>query len=168
MSVIRGNPSLQPQPVLSTDNSTPIVAPTIAPTVTPTVTSTVTSNEDLNDIFPNADLKHFLADHFNVNTLISKITKYVLKIPEIQKLKLDPELTSLLMNIIKDELKNKDADPEDVLITALTPIFNLNDSDIAILKQQIVYLENNKLLKGIPFSKKLFKSSIRYIFRKFG
>ncbi len=164
MSVIRSDPTLQPQPVLSTDNSTPIVTPTIAPTVTPSVIS----NEDLNDIFPNADLKHFLADHFNVNTLIAKITKYVSKIPEIQKLKLDPELTSLLMNIIKDELKNKDADPTDVLISALTPIFNLNDSDITILKQQIVYLENNKLLKGIPFSKKLFKSSIRYIFRKFG
>jgi hypothetical protein len=70
------------------------------------------------------------------------------------------------MNIIKDELKNKDADPTDVLISALTPIFNLNDSDIAILKQQIVYLKNNKLLVGIPFSKKLFKSSTRYIFRK--
>jgi hypothetical protein len=161
MSVIRGDPTLQPtQTVLSTtDNSAPIIAPT------------VTSNDpnvNLEDIFPNADLKHFLADHFNVNTLISKITKYVSKIPDVQKLKLDPELTSLLMNIIKDELRNKDADPTDVLISALTPIFNLNDSDIAILKQQIVYLKNNKLLTGIPFSKKLFKSSTRYIFRKLG
>jgi hypothetical protein len=165
MSVIRGDPTLQPtQTVLSTtDNSAPIIAPI--------VTSTLTSNDpnvNLEDIFPNADLKHFLADHFNVNTLISKITKYVSKIPDVQKLKLDPELTSLLMNIIKDELRNKDADPTDVLISALTPIFNLNDSDIAILKQQIVYLKNNKLLTGIPFSKKLFKSSTRYIFRKLG
>ncbi len=164
MSVIRGDPTLQPQPVLS---STDTSAPTIAPNIT--VTPTVTSNEDLNDIFPNADLQHLLSDHFNVHTLIAKITKYVLKIPEIQKLKLDPELTSLLMNIITDELKNtKNADPTDVLITALTPIFNLNDSDIAILKQQILYLKNNKLIIGIPFSKKLFKSTTRYIFRKFG
>jgi hypothetical protein len=35
------------------------------------------------------------------------------------------------------------------LVTALTPIFNLNASDIAILIQQIVYLKNNKLLIGI-------------------
>ncbi len=164
MSVIRSDPTLQPQPVLSTDNSTPIIAPTIAPNIA----INNDQNVNLEDIFPNADLKHFLADHFNVNTLISKITKYVSKIPDVQKLKLDPELTSLLMNIIKDELRNKDADPTDVLISALTPIFNLNDSDIAILKQQIVYLKNNKLLIGIPFSKKLFKSSTRYIFRKFG
>jgi hypothetical protein len=163
MSVIRGDPTLQPTVLSTTDNSAPI----IAPIVTPTVTSN-DPNVNLEDIFPNADLKHFLADHFNVNTLISKITKYVSKIPDVQKLKLDPELTSLLMNIIKDELRNKDADPKDVLISALTPIFNLNDSDIAILKQQIVYLQNNKLLVGIPFSKKLFKSSTRYIFRKLG
>ncbi len=162
MSVIRGDPTLQPTETVltTTDNSAPII-------VTPTVASN-DPNVNLEDIFPNADLKHFLADHFNVNTLISKITKYVSKIPDVQKLKLDPELASLLMNIIKDELKNKDADPTDVLISALTPIFNLNDSDIAILKQQIVYLKNNKLLIGIPFSKKLFKSSTRYIFRKLG
>ncbi len=52
MSVIRGDPSLQTQPILSsTDTSAPIIAPNI------TVTPTVASNDNLEDIFPNADLQ---------------------------------------------------------------------------------------------------------------
>ncbi len=120
------------------------------------------------DIFPNADLNFLLNDHFTVNTLIDKLVKYVKLIPNFNVLKLEPEITKLLMNIIKDEIKSKETDQEAILVQALTQTFNLNDKEIAVIKQQITFLKNNSLISGIPMSKKIFKSTTKWIFRKLG
>ncbi len=120
------------------------------------------------DIFPHADLNFLLNDHFTVNTLIDKLVKYIKLIPNFSHLKLEPELTKLLMNIIKDEIKNKDTDQVTILIQALTQTFNLTDDEIAVIKQQITFLKNNNLAVGIKMSKKIFKSGTRWIFRKIG
>jgi hypothetical protein len=120
------------------------------------------------DIFPNADLTNLLCDHFTTNTLIDKLVKYVKLIPNFNVLKLEPEITKLLMNIIKDEIKSKETDQEDILIQALTQTFNLTSDEIAVIKQQIIFLKNNSLIVGIPMSKKIFKSTTKWIFRKLG
>ncbi len=93
----------------------------------------------LTDIFPNADLKNSLKNHVSVNTLILKLTTYIKTIPNFIELKLEPELTKLLMNIVKDEINNKNTDQTTILIQALTQTFNLNDKEIAIIKQQITF-----------------------------
>ncbi len=120
----------------------------------------------LTNIFPNADLKNLLQDHVTVNTLISKLTAYIKLIPNFTELRLEPELTKLLMNIVKDEINNKDTDQTTILIQALTQTFNLNDKEIAVIKQQITFLKNNGLVKGIPIAKKYIKSCTRWISRK--
>ncbi len=120
------------------------------------------------DIFPNADLTNLLCDHFTTNTLIDKLVKYVKLIPNFNVLKLEPEITKLLMNIIKDEIKSKETDQEAILIQALTQTFNLTSDEIAVIKQQITFLKNNSLIVGIPMSKKIFKSTTKWIFRKLG
>jgi hypothetical protein len=120
----------------------------------------------LTDIFPNADLTNLLQDHVTVNTLISKLTAYIKLIPNFIELKLEPELTKLLMNIVKDEINNKDTDQTTILIQALTQTFNLDQNEIAIIKQQITFLKNNGLVKGIPIAKKYIKSCTRWISRK--
>jgi hypothetical protein len=122
----------------------------------------------LTDIFPNADLENLLQDHVTVNTLISKLTAYIKLIPNFTELKLEPELTKLLLNIIKAEINNKDTDQTTILIQALTQTFNLNDKEIAIIKQQITFLKNNSFIKGIPMSKKCIKSCTRWLSRKIG
>ncbi len=122
----------------------------------------------LTNIFPNADLTNLLQDHVTVNTLISKLTTYIKLIPNFIELKLEPELTKLLMNIAKDEINNKDTDQTTILIQALTQTFNLNDKEIAVIKQQITFLKNNGLVKGIPIAKKYIKSCTRWISRKVG
>ncbi len=61
--------------------------------------------ESLKTLFPNADLTNSVLTHFNVQTLITKITKYIKLIPQFQKLKLDPELTKIILNIIKSEVE---------------------------------------------------------------
>jgi hypothetical protein len=122
----------------------------------------------LTDIFPNADLKNSLKNHVSVNTLILKLTTYIKAIPNFIELKLEPELTKLLMNIVKDEINNKNTDQTTILIQALTQTFNLNDKEIAIIKQQITFLTNNNLITGTPMIKKCIKSATRWISRKIG
>jgi hypothetical protein len=130
----------------------------------------MSSNSDpkLEDIFPDADLNHLLKDHFNINMFINKICQFVKLIPEFNKLRLDPELTLLIINICKSELKNNKFDVNEIIIKALTPIFNLTDTEQAVVKQQIIFFENNKLSKGIPISKKYIKSTTRWLSRRLG
>jgi hypothetical protein len=122
----------------------------------------------LESIFPNADLTFSLKEHYDTHSLIEKATQYIKLIPNYQKLRLDPQLTLLILNIIQNEIKQKDFDHIALLIQILTPLFGLNDFDINIIKQQIAFLKNNSHIIGIPYSKKAFKSASRWIFRKIG
>ncbi len=70
-------------------------------------------SDTLESLFPNADLTNSVLTHTNVQTLIVKLTKYVQLIPQYQKLKLNPELTKIVLNIIKSEV-DKNTDPVDV------------------------------------------------------
>jgi len=64
-------------------------------------------SSNIQEIFPNIDLKNSLKIHFNKETLINKITSLISFIPNYQSLKLDIELTKLVINIIEDEFKNE-------------------------------------------------------------
>jgi hypothetical protein len=123
--------------------------------------------ESLKTLFPNADLTNSVLTHFNVQTLIAKLTKYVQMIPLFQKLRLNPELTKIILNIIKSEV-DKNADPVDILIQVLQPIFGLTTAEIDIIKQQATFLKDNNHIVGIPLSKKYIKSATRWISRKIG
>jgi hypothetical protein len=123
--------------------------------------------DTLESLFPNADLTNSVLTHSNVQTLITKLIKYVQLIPQYQKLKLNPELTKIVLNIIKSEI-DKDTDPVDVLIQVLQPIFSLSDQEVDIIKQQAVFLKDNNHIIGIPISKKYIKSATRWVTRKIG
>ncbi len=124
-------------------------------------------SSNIQEIFPNIDLKNSLKIHFDKETLINKITSLIGFIPSYQSLKLDIELTKLVINIIEDELKNdKTTNKNDLLITVLGRIFNLNGDELKVLNQQLEFLKNNKHIKGIPLSKKYIKSATRWITRR--
>jgi hypothetical protein len=123
--------------------------------------------ESLQSLFPNVDLSNSVLTHNNVQTLITKITKYIKLIPQFQKLKLDPELTKIILNIIKSEV-DKNSDPVDILIQVLQSVFSLTPDEINIIKQQATFLKNNNHIIGIPISKKYIKSATRWVTRKIG
>ena len=60
----------------------------------------------------------------------------------------------------------KKTNKNDLLITVLSRVFNLNGEEINILNQQLEFLKNNKHIKGIPLSKKYIKSCTRWISRR--
>ena len=126
----------------------------------------------LESIYPNVNLKRFLKDHFDKNILIEKSVQFIKLIPAYEKLKLDPELTLLILNIIKSEIPqatlNKEIATIELLIAILSQIYSLCELEINIIKQQVVFLGNNKKVKGISTYKKFFKSSTRWLTRKLG
>ena len=126
----------------------------------------------LETIYPNIDLKHFLKDHFDKHSLVAKTIQYIRLIPNFNKLRLDPELTLLIMNIIKSELPpnllTEEIDIINTLIDILNQIFALNDQEMSIIKQQIIFLKNNRKVIGISTYKKILKSSTRWLTRKLG
>jgi hypothetical protein len=127
-----------------------------------------TTNQSLESLFPNVDLKYILKDHHEYYTLINKIISYIKLIPNYNDLKLEPELTKIIINIIEDEIKNKDVDKTDLVVKCLTAVFGLTDLDQKVITQQIKFLQNNKMIIGIPLSKKYIKSATRWITRKIG
>ncbi len=127
-----------------------------------------TTNQSLESLFPNVDLKNILKDHTEYYTLINKIVSYIKLIPNFADLKLEPELTKIVVNIIEDEINNKNVDKTDLAVKCLTTVFGLKDVDQKVITQQIKFLENNKMIIGIPLSKKYIKSATRWITRKIG
>jgi hypothetical protein len=122
----------------------------------------------LEELFPNADLRKSLKQHYNLNNIILKLVAYVQKIHAFQDLRLEPELTALLLNIVKDQIVDKNIDQINLVIQVLQLTFNLLPSELKIIQQQIKYIQTNKLVKGIALSKKFIKSSSRWVQKKLG
>jgi hypothetical protein len=125
-------------------------------------------NPTLESIFPNAELIHSLKDHHETQSLIDKTMQYIKLIPNYQKLRLDPQLTLLILNIIKNEITKKEFDHGELLIQVFSPLFALNENEINIIKQQLAFFKNNGKVKGIPLSKKVIKSCFRWVSRRIG
>jgi hypothetical protein len=126
----------------------------------------------LETIYPNVDLKRFLKDHFDKHSLIDKTIQYIKLIPSFDKLKLDPELTLLILNIIKSEIPPGTLEKEKVvlelLLNILSQIYSLCELEVNVIKQQVVFLTNNNKVKGVSSYKKILKSSTRWLSRKLG
>jgi hypothetical protein len=127
-----------------------------------------TPDPSLGDLFPNHDLTGSLKDHFDTFATIERLIAYVKLIPNYQKLKLNIALTLQLVNIIKEEISSPSIDQFDILIQVLTQLFNINQQEIQYVKDQLMHFNDVKLIKGIPISKKILKSSTRWLFRKLG
>lgn len=99
--------------------------------------------------------KNSILSHLTNNKLIIEILKELEKIPEIHSLKLDPELSSYVLNIICNSINKKDKtiDKTEICLTILTRLYGLNVNEVDYLKKQITFLENNKFIKKVSKSK---------------
>ncbi len=122
---------------------------------------------------PIIDVKYNLKLHVDKQSVISKLVEFVLAIPQFEDLKLDVQLTKTLCDLIEHLLPNnkQQIDKLEVLLTALKRIFiniGFAENEINIIKQQVLFLFNNKKIKGIRLSKRCIKSASRWIFRRLG
>jgi hypothetical protein len=116
MTVVRGLVNLQTNnaedaetPIIQpTTNDTNIQQPTIQTLPTPPNVVNVVppipniyQDLELTDLFPNINLKNSLKSHYDVHSIVLKLTAFIKKMHSYEKLRLDPELTTLILNIIK-------------------------------------------------------------------
>ncbi len=115
------------------------------------------------------EFKHSLELHVRENKLVDDITETIQKIPNLDKLKLDPQLTIYICNVIENIITKHDAKTikkSDLCVKILTNIFNLQDNEVGAIEKQIIFLSNNKAIKKIKLSKKIISSIGNWVTRK--
>ena len=104
------------------------------------------------------------------NCIRDAILTKISKIPELQKLRLNVELTLLVCNIIENSISNNSKyhkiDKKQLVVDIFSQAFNLNPAEIQLLKDQIEFLYNNGAIIKISKIKKFFSSITNLIKKK--
>ena len=103
------------------------------------------------------DIKNSLQKHTLFYNLLDEIVKKLTtEIKSIDKTKLDPELTLLVCNLLKNSFTSGNKykiDKKQLVIQILTQIFNLQDGEKEIIGQQVDFLFLNKKIKKVRMLK---------------
>ena len=115
------------------------------------------------------EFKNTLASHIKQNKIIDEVTEIITKIPNFMNLKMDPEVTVYVCNIIENLIKKEDKKEISKLNLAtliLTKLWNLEENELDIVIKQIKFLDNNQQIKKVSKSKKYGKYIKDWIIRK--
>ena len=113
--------------------------------------------------------KKTLAAHVKQNKIIDDVCKIISEIPELNRMKLDPELTFYVFNIIENLIEKSDKKEINKLNLAsmiLTKACNLEENEVDAVIKQIKFLDNNGRIKKASTIKKLSKSAWGWFKRK--
>ena len=115
------------------------------------------------------EFKNTLASHIKQNKIIDEVTEIITKIPNFMNLKMDPEVTVYVCNIIENLIKKEDKKEISKLNLAtliLTKLWNLEENELDIVIKQIKFLDNNQQIKKVSKSKKYGKYIKDWLIRK--
>ena len=87
--------------------------------------------------------------HSEVTDIILKVTLLIKEIPEFENLKLNIDLCLYALTLATNLVKSKKVDVDELVITIMTKIYNLNESEVVTLKAQIEYLRSSKAVKKV-------------------
>ena len=115
------------------------------------------------------EFKHTLASHIEQNKIIDEITQIVSQIPNFINLRMDPEVTVYVCNVIQEKIKGehkKNVSKLNLATLILTKIWNLEENELDIVIKQIKFLDNNGAIKKVSKSKKYGKYLKQWIIKK--
>ena len=115
------------------------------------------------------EFKHTLASHIEQNKIIDEITQIVSQIPNFINLKMDPEVTVYVCNVIEEKIKGKhkkNVSKINLATLILTKIWNLEENELDAVIKQIQFLNNNGGIKKVSKSKKYGKYLKQWIIKK--
>ena len=104
--------------------------------------------------------KNTLAAHVKQNKIIDDVCKIISEIPELNRMKLDPELTVYVCNILENLIEKSDKKEINKLNLAsmiLTKACNLEENELDAVIKQIKFLDNNGRIKKASAVKKKVK-----------
>lgn len=100
-------------------------------------------------VIPKIKLKNIVKYHYNFETVLKEITDEFLKIPKIQDLKLNPELTKAIMSIVEQVIKRSNKiDKKNLVIQILIKIFELTEEEQLIASKDIDFIHTNGLIES--------------------
>ena len=113
-------------------------------------TSSVVSTAPSVEI-PQLNLKHSINKHVQYHGIVRGIVQKIEdEIPELQNLKLNPEITKLVCNLVEEIIKKGnpfDIDKQQLVLEILSKQFNLTDEEQYQINQQITFLFDNGQIK---------------------
>ena len=115
------------------------------------------------------EFKHTLASHIEQNKIIDEITQIVSQIPNFIHLKMDPEVTVYVCNVIEQKIKGehkKNVSKLNLATLILTKVWNLEENELDAVIKQIQFLNNNGGIKKVSKSKKYGKYLKQWIIKK--
>ncbi len=128
------------------------------------------TSTDKEDYIVDVPYDRSLEKHNIFNVLKSGIIEKINEIPDVQKLRMHPELTSLVCNIVENSIKNNGKnhkiDKKQLVVEILSAPFSLNVNEIQYIKDQIDYLYTNRKIKALPILKVVIKSITGWLQRK--
>jgi len=113
--------------------------------------------------------KNTLAAHVKQNKIIDEVVEIISKIPDLNHLRLDPELTVYVCNILEnliDKKEKKDISKLNLATLILTKACNLEENELDPIIKQIKFLDNNGRIKKASATKKITKSAWEWFKRK--
>ena len=122
------------------------------------------SQDYYNDIFPDIlnifPLKKKLLNHIKFNKAIQILSKSILQIPDVQRLRTNFDLVKRIADLIENFLfKSKSVDKKALLISTFQNVFKLNSAEISIISDFIEFIHSNKLIKKLTTSQFLYYKS---------
>lgn len=96
--------------------------------------------------------------HTEINDIIARVSLLIKEIPEFHLLKGNHDLCVYVLNLVTNMIKSKTIDVESIAIQVLTRVFELNDAEVANLREQIQYLQSSGAVKRVSNLKLLFNA----------
>lgn len=112
----------------------------------------------------NSLLKHAVF-HDLKQTIIDKITS---TIPEVQKIRLNHELTEIICNVVENLSDSTiESDKRALAYDILEHIFHFNETEKNVILEQIQYTYDNNLIIRISFVKRWYRYTVDWFRKKF-
>ena len=108
-------------------------------------------------------LKNSLKKHTKFYTILNLICEKIKEIPEIENLCthgiIELELINLVCNLVENAIQDGNKhkiDKKSLVVKVLSKLFSISPVEITNVESQIEYLFNNRKIKKLKISKKVF------------
>ena len=129
------------------------------------------SNSDIEitqNLIPFVPIKNSIKKHILFFQSLEKISSSIISsIPQVEHLRLDPELTLAISTIVENVIpKKSEIDKKALVVQILDKIFTLTDDEKTLIGSQIDYdYNNNKIIKISKW--KIYGKAFSDIIKKF-
>ena len=96
--------------------------------------------------------------HSEINDIIARVSLLIKEIPEFHLLKGNHDLCVYVLNLVTNMVKSKTIDVEAITVQVMTKVFELNDTEVANLKEQIAYLQSSGAVQRVSNLKLLYNA----------